>query len=64
MEKREYSGGGNCIGNVKSIDGSSMALNGQRNVGGEKPSWKGTDNPGGTKPMRENEAPMPVPMPR
>lgn len=61
--KREYEGR-NCVGDIKSITGSSMALNGQRNVGGEKPSPKGNDSPGGTKPMRDNESPMPIPMPK
>ena len=54
----------NDIGSVTGISGTSMALNSQRNIGGEKPSARGKDSPGGTKPMRENESPMPVPMPR
>ena len=63
MQKRDFNYKG-CVGNLRSINGSSMALNGQRNVGGEKPSEKGNHSPGGTRPERVNEAPQPIPMPK
>jgi hypothetical protein len=43
----------NNVGDVKSIKGTSMALNGQRGDGASKPNMgNGKDSPGGTKPMR------------
>ena len=53
----------NDIGDVKPVNGSSMALNGQRGDGGNKPNMgKGNHSPGGTKPPMP--APCPVPMPK
>lgn len=49
------------IGNVKSINGNSMALNCQSGQGAQKPSAKGNDSPGGTKPDKPAEAPVPMP---
>jgi hypothetical protein len=52
----------NDIGSVKSIDGTSMALNGQKGYGGEKPNMgKGKDSPGGTKPEKPDCAPVAMP---
>lgn len=50
------------IGNVKGINGTSMALNGQAGQGANKPMASGKDSPGGTKP--DKPAPAPVPMPK
>lgn len=41
---------GNEIGNVKSVSGTSMALNTQRGESAQKPNPKGNASPGGTKP--------------
>ncbi len=46
---------------VKSIKGSSMALNGGGDRSAAKPVMKGTDSPGGTKPKREESAPVEMP---
>lgn len=50
----------NTIGDVKSISGNSMALNGQSGQGCAKPSAKGSDSPGGTKPPKPPEAGVPM----
>lgn len=50
------------IGSVKSIDGTSMALNNQAGQGAQKPSAKaGNSDPGGTKPSKPADAPVPMP---
>lgn len=50
------------IGNVKSVNGTSMNLNTQPGQGGQKPSaMAGKADPGGTKPHREPEPPTPMP---
>lgn len=51
----------NDIGDIKSVNGSSMALNTQRGDGAMKPSAKGSDNPGNTKPPMAPSAPVPMP---
>lgn len=51
----------NEIGNVKGINGTSMALNTQKGVGSDKPMATGNSNPGGTKPERVSEKPVPMP---
>lgn len=63
MQKKGFDRSG-CVGDIRPVMGSSMALNSQRNLGGEKPSEKGNHSPGGTRPERVNEAPMPIPMPK
>lgn len=52
----------NEIGNVKGINGSSMALNGQTGQGAQKPSASGNGNPGGTHPGKPSPGTQPVPM--
>ena len=50
------------IGNIKSINGTSLALNNQKGEGGQKPSASaGNSNPEGTKPPKPKEAPVPIP---
>lgn len=49
------------IGSVKSISGTSMALNNQPGTGANKPMASGKDNPGGTKPSAPSPAPVPMP---
>jgi hypothetical protein len=53
---------GNDIGSIKSVNGTSMALNTQKN-GGDKPMATGNSSPGGTNP---GPSPMPTstPMPK
>jgi hypothetical protein len=52
----------NEIGEVKSINGTSMALNTQKGDGAQKPNMgKGTSSPGGTKPDKPAAAPVPMP---
>lgn len=52
----------NEIGNIKSINGASIALNGQKGDGGQKPNMgKGDKSPGGTKPSKPECAPTPMP---
>lgn len=51
----------NEIGNIRSIDGTSMALNGQAGQGGTRPSAKGNGDPGDTKPPMEKEEHVPMP---
>ena len=51
----------NEIGDSASINGSSMALNGQAGQGGVKPSAKGNSDPGGTKPKTGKEEHVPMP---
>lgn len=51
----------NEIGNVKGINGSSMALNGQAGQGAQKPSASGKDSPGGTKPPKPADGAVPMP---
>jgi hypothetical protein len=51
----------NEIGDSASINGTSMALNGQAGQGGVKPSAKGNSDPGGTKPKMEKEEHVPMP---
>lgn len=52
---------GDNIGNVHGINGTSMALNGQKGEGGQRPSAKGNDDPGGTRPMKPAEEHVPMP---
>lgn len=50
------------IGDIKSINGTSMNLNTQKGEGGMKPSAKaGTADPGGTKPHKPECGPVPMP---
>ena len=50
------------IGDMKSINTTSMGLNGQSGCGAAKPITSGGQaNPGGTKPMRAPDAPVPMP---
>jgi hypothetical protein len=49
------------IGNVKSVMGTSMALNNQMGQGTQKPSAMGQASPGGTKPERAPCGPVPMP---
>ena len=50
------------VGSVKSVNGTSMALNNQPGQGTQKPSAKaGNSNPGGTKPPRPVDGPVPMP---
>jgi len=54
-------GGGNTIGNVTGVSGTSMGHNGQSGAGGPKPTVSGNANPGNTKPPRAPEGPVPMP---
>ena len=56
--KMEYSGK-NQIGDQRSTNGSSVALNGQRGEGCLKPSEKGNHNPGGTRPEMDGRGSVP-----
>ena len=50
------------IGDIKSINTSSMALNTQAGDGAQKPMTKGgKDNPGDTKPPKPAEGHVPMP---
>ena len=49
------------IGSVKSVTGTSMALNNQKGYGGQKPMASGNSNPGGTKPEKPADGPVPMP---
>ena len=49
------------IGNIKSVNGSSVALNCQKGQGAVKTSASGNHNPGDTKPPRAPESPVPIP---
>lgn len=49
------------IGSIKSVNGTSMALNGQAGQGANKPMASGKCDPGGTKPAKPAEAPVPMP---
>lgn len=51
----------NEIGTIKSINGNSMALNGQTGQGANKPMASGNGDPGGTKPSKTPEAPVAMP---
>lgn len=52
----------NEIGNIKSINGSSMGLNTQKGDGANKPNMgKGDKSPGGTKPEKPMAGPVPMP---
>jgi hypothetical protein len=50
------------IGDIKSINGTSVQLNNQPGQGGVKPSASGGKaDPGGHKPERTKEEPVPMP---
>lgn len=52
----------NDIGNIKSVDGKSTALNGQKGEGANKPNMgKGNASPGDTKPPKDSCKPVPMP---
>lgn len=52
----------NEIGSIKSINGKSLAINGQKGDGANKPNMgKGMSDPGGTKPNKPECAPVPMP---
>ena len=61
MRKKEFDSRG-CVGDVTSINGTSMGLNTQKGTGAMKPNMGGGNaSPGGTKPMMAPEAPTPMP---
>jgi hypothetical protein len=60
MAKVDGDRGGAQMGVIKSVDGSSMALNGQKGEGGMKPSASGNHNPGGTHPGKEGTTSVPI----
>ena len=62
MSRKSGYGGGDQIGDIKSLRGTSTELNTQKMIGGEKPAFSGKENPGDTKPPETKD--MPVPMPK
>ena len=58
-QKRGYTDG-NSIGMVKSVNGMSIELNGQKQLGAEKPAFSGSKSPGGTHPGREKDCNVPL----
>lgn len=59
MAKLETYKGGSQF-DIKSVSGSSMALNTQRGEGGMKPSASGKHNPGDTHPGCEGTTAVPI----
>jgi hypothetical protein len=54
--------GSNEIGSIKSINGTSMAINTQKGDGANKPNMgKGDSSPGMTKPPKAECKPVPMP---
>ncbi|MDR3464165.1 MAG: hypothetical protein P4L76_17820 [Beijerinckiaceae bacterium] len=61
MSRKSGYGGGDQIGVVKGVNGTSMELNTQRMIGGEKPAFTGKASPGDSKPPMVKEAKVPMP---
>ena len=62
MSKANFpNGGGNTIGNVHGVSGTSMGHNSDKTSAGAKPTVAGNDNPGGHKPPRAPEDSVPMP---
>ncbi len=61
MSRKSGYGGGDQIGDIKSLRGTSTELNTQKMIGGEKPAFSGKENPGDSKPPMVKEAKVPMP---
>ncbi len=48
-------------GNIKSVNGTSMAMNGGGGAPMQKPTATGNPSPGGTKPPKPAEIPVKMP---